>query len=89
MSIDKAWWTIYFGFTFLPLMVFLTGVPLDKPVNPAYIVGLIGASGIFLTLGTALINKSEVLEHNLRYAIYLDFVIFGVHSSQFSVLLLY
>lgn len=73
------WWAFYFAFVFLPIFtVFWMGVPLDRPVTSTYISGFITASGIFLgLLVTALINKSEVLEHNLKFAIYLDLALFG------------
>lgn len=77
--ITRIYWASHFAFILMPILtIFLTGVPLDRPVTPAYISGFITASGVFLgLLVAALINKSEVLEHGLKFEIYLDLVLFG------------
>jgi len=80
-------WILYFLMIFTPLFtVMFSGIPLDRPVNPAYISGFITASGVFLGfLTAALINKSETLEYNLKFEIYVDLALFaGVVVSIFG-----
>lgn len=58
--------------------VLVVGVPFDKPVNATYISAFITASGVFLGILTAaLINRSDVLEESLKFAIGLDLFYFA------------
>jgi len=87
---DVAFWLLYFLAGGLPHLIIFVSEPSKTCIDPAYLSGLITASGILLGfISTTALTKSKTLPYDIMFVITVDFAVFFLAIFKLFLSILY